>query len=138
MTTTTTAVERTAAPARLERHRDACTETDAPLDVFLGYLRELANADLDALAPDTGDRDVARAVALGHLQGALKALTLHMTSRFSADVRSAPPSGLAAVVEDARVPCKNTLCASSRLPWDSGDRFCDDRCETADMRERGA
>jgi hypothetical protein len=134
---TATAVERVGAPARLEAYRDAMLKGDASLDDFLNFLRELAAASIEDLAPDIADRDKARAVALGHVQGALQAVGLHAMSRFAADVRSAPADGLNDMVFDYAQPCRNPACSSKVLPWEGVcDGFCSDECERVG-EERG-
>jgi hypothetical protein len=127
--TTRTPVDTVAAPALLDRYRDACTVTDAPLDTFIVYLRELAKADLATLAPDITDPDVARAVAVGYVQGTLQVLAAHLTSRFDAEVRSAPPAALGEVVRDAAVECRNETCDEKFLPWqEECCGCCSDEC----------
>lgn len=133
---TTTAAEAIAAPARLERYRDELFAGDLTIDKALAYLRELSTADVTSLAPDIADRDRARSVALGHMQGALQSVALLLTSRLTPEVRCAPVTGLAEVIADVLRDCPGVGCRQSIAPW-GGSTCGDPTCEAQYRRSVG-
>lgn len=132
-----TPVEATAAPAVLDAHRTACASPDAPIDAYLAFLRELATADLDTLAPGETDSLRKRSVALGRMQGTVEALTILLTRQLSPELRSAPASVLNELIDDSLVFCRNEACFVKVAPW--GDVTCGDpACDSAVVRLFGA
>jgi len=113
----TTVVEQVAGLTRLERARAAAFSYSATINDVTHLLELLSTAKLDDLA-EHADKDVQRAIALGHLQSVLDCLT-HSLRRFDVHTRCAPPAALADLVAEMLQSCGNALCDESVSPWDA-------------------
>lgn len=128
MTTTDAPVATVAAPALLNRFRDAALAPDAPLDATIAYLRELSNADEKTLAGlPVADPATRSHMARCELQLALSTVVHFLTTGVTPDVRAAPPSGLAEVLADVSRKCVNPACDERWLPWEA--TACSPECE---------
>jgi len=123
----TAVVERIAGLTRLEHARAAAFSYSATLNDVTHLLELLSTAKLDDLA-EHADKDVQRAIALGHLQSVLDCLT-HSLRRFDVHTRCAPPDALQDLVAEALTSCGNELCENQVAPWDAST--CSPECAAA-------
>ena len=123
MTTTTSPVERIAAPALLDRFVARVTADEPTLNDVAGLLQLLGTSD-------------------GHVEPmrlqALCVLAARALGKFDAHTRYAPPDALRDLVADSLVTCAASPengCVEKVAPWDRP--VCSDDCEAVYRRITG-